>query len=66
MRKITAGLTQRKILELVKNNSRITTTKLAELVGVSVTSINNEIKKLKEKNMLKREGSNKSGIWVII
>ena len=58
--------TQRKILELVKNNSRITTTKLAELVGVSVTSINNEIKKLKEKNMIKREGSNKSGIWVII
>lgn len=58
--------TQRKILEFIKNNSRVTTTKLAKLVGVSVTSINNEIKKLKEKNMLKREGSNKSGIWVII
>lgn len=58
--------TQRKILEFIKSDDGITTTKLAELVGVSVTSINNEIKKLKEKNMLKREGSNKSGVWVII
>ena len=58
--------TQRKILEFIKNDSRITTTKLSELVGVSVTSINNEIKKLKEKNLLKREGSNKSGNWVIL
>ena len=58
--------TQRKILELIKNNSGITVDELSSVVGVSTTSISTDIKKLKEINLLRREGSKKTGHWVIL
>jgi ATP-dependent DNA helicase RecG len=47
-------------------NANATVATLAMTIGVSTTSINNALKKLKEKALIKRVGSNKTGFWEIL
>ena len=42
------------------------TEQAAETVGVSIPTVNRCLKSLKEKNLIRRDGNKKSGIWVII
>ncbi len=58
--------TQRKILELLSVDSKLSAAKLAKQVGVSSRNVEVNIKKLKERGMLIRCGSPKSGYWKII
>ena len=53
------------ILEHIQHNSKITIPELSELIGISTTAIENNLKYLKENNVLKRIGSTKDGSWVI-
>ena len=39
---------------------------MAEKTGISTTTVENNIKKLKEKNILVRTGSAKTGSWEIV
>lgn len=39
---------------------------MAENIGISTTSVENNIKKLKEKDILERIGSARGGHWKII
>lgn len=53
------------ILDLIKNNSNITQTELAKRINCTTKTVKRAITRLKEKNILKRAGSNKNGYWKI-
>lgn len=54
---------QRKIVELVRANPRISKKEMAESIGINTTAIDKHIKRLRDINILKRVGSDRSGYW---
>ena len=58
--------TQLEILKLLMENNRLSAVKLAEKIGVASRNIENNIKKLKELDILVRHGSPKNGYWEVI
>lgn len=56
---------QQRILLLIRANPRISKRAMAESIGISTTAIDKHISGLKDKGMLQRMGSNKSGYWAI-
>lgn len=58
--------TQRKILDLLSENTHMTGSVLAEQIGISKRNIEANIRKLKERGILIRHGSAKSGYWEIV
>ena len=54
-----------KILKLMSENSFITTAQLSKNIGISVAAINKHIAKLKKQNIIRREGADKGGKWII-
>ncbi len=59
------GENEKKIIELMRGDSQITIDKLAEELKISTTAIENNIKKLRQKKVLKRIGY-KGGRWEIL
>ena len=57
---------QQKIIQLIKDDPQITISEMAERISMGKTAVNMAIKKLKDKKIIDREGSNKSGYWVIL
>lgn len=53
------------ILDAIKNNPRITTSELADIVHKSRKTIQRSIDKLRTQNKIERFGSNKTGYWII-
>ena len=60
------GENEVKILESVSNDPQITIEQLSETLQISTTAVENNIKKLKDKDLLKRVGPPKGGHWEII
>ena len=58
--------TQQKILELLFNDPQLSAAKLAEQIGIASRNVESNIKKLKERGILIRRGSPKSGYWEIM
>jgi ATP-dependent DNA helicase RecG len=58
--------TQCRVLENISNDSTVTIKKIAENLGLSSRSIESNIKDLREKGVLVRQGSKKTGRWQII
>ena len=56
---------EKSILDLIKNNPAITASELAEKLAVNEKTIKRNITELKEKGILYREGSKKTGNWMI-
>jgi len=54
---------QEKIVSEIKKNPKITSEKLAKIVGISSRKIRDNIKKLKEEDLIKRVGGRKEGYW---
>ncbi len=54
------------ILNLIIQDTNITISTLSDKIGITTTAIENNIKYLKEKNLLKRVGSDKSGSWKVV
>lgn len=52
-----------KILELIYQNNRVTKEEMSAVVGIGSTAIDNNITWLKNKELLTRVGSDKSGKW---
>jgi ATP-dependent DNA helicase RecG len=59
------GKNQIKIIALIIIDKKITTKKISEILNISTTAVENNIKKLKEKNIIKRKGPAKGGHWEI-
>lgn len=57
---------QKKILNLINANPNMILAELSEKTEISVTSVSNNLKKLTEKEIVKRVGSDKNGYWKII
>ncbi len=64
--KIELTKSEQKVLNALKENINITVAKLGELLDIKQTAINVAIKGLKEKGLIKRVGSNKTGYWEIL
>lgn len=57
---------EKRILELVAENSSITAKQLAKLLNTTDRTIEREIKKMKESKIIERIGGDKGGFWKII
>ena len=58
--------TSQKIIDLIKEDPYISTTKMAEIIGVDRRNIARNIKKLKEQGAVRRVGPDKGGFWEVI
>ena len=56
---------QKKILEEIKKNQFVTQEELAEIIGITRKSINENMKKLQSMNIIERVGADKNGYWKI-
>lgn len=57
--------TQMAVLEELKKDNYITIAEIADNSDVSVQTVNNAIKALKERGVVSRAGANKNGHWVV-
>lgn len=57
---------QQKIVRLIADNPKISKRKMSEIIGISSTAIDNNIKALKEKGIIERSGSDRTGSWKVI
>ena len=57
--------TQRKIIDLLRENPRYTLEQMAQIVTVERRTIERNVKKLREKDVLGRIGSDREGYWVV-
>lgn len=57
---------QMKILDEIRKNSSVTAKLLSNLIGISERKIQENMRILKEKNLIARIGSNKTGKWIIL
>jgi len=57
---------QQEIIGYMMKNPKISAKKLSELVGISSRKIEENIKRLKEENIIERVGANKGGYWKVL
>ena len=57
---------QIRIVELIKNNPKISKKSMAEQIGISETAIDKHIKTLKDKQIIVRIGGDRNGLWQLI
>ena len=55
----------KKILNLIKENSYITVHELSGRIGIGMTTVTKHIRVLKEKDVVERRGSKKKGQWIV-
>lgn len=60
------GENEKKILSLVAENPDIAIPKIAESLKISTTAVENNIKKLKQKGLIRRVGPAKGGHWEVV
>lgn len=60
---VKTSVTQKQIIELLKENPEITVKEIADKLGKNETTIVRNIGKLKEQELVERIGSDKSGYW---
>ena len=58
--------TDKKILFLMQENPSITILQLSDIIGVSKSAVNQQIIKLRKAEVIRREGADKGGKWIII
>lgn len=57
--------TQIKVLELIRQNLLITHAEIAKTLSVTIKTAERATKILREAGIIKREGSDKSGQWIL-
>ena len=62
---ITVNKTQRKIMNLMAANPKITAEMLSAEIGITTRNIKSNIKKLKNAGIIERVGSDKAGDWFV-
>ena len=63
--KVGINETQKKILEIIESEPRATASEIAEQIGISTRKTEANIAALRDKGVLIREGSKKTGEWRI-
>lgn len=57
---------QRKILSLINESPTITGKKMSEILSVSQRTIERDLSILQKLDVLKREGKDNDGVWIVI
>lgn len=57
--------TQQKILELIRNNPSITHIQMSQRLSINEKTAKRATQTLRELGLIKREGSDKTGQWVL-
>ena len=57
---------QRKILCLINESPTITGKKMSEILSVSQRTIERDLSVLQKLDVLKREGKDNDGVWIVI
>lgn len=60
------GETSKDILNLLEENPSITVSRMSEIIGVSSSTIERNIRTLQKQNIITRVGSTKAGQWKIL
>lgn len=60
------GISSGQIIELIRRNPAITLDGIAVALSLTRRSIEKKIKELRDGGYIKREGSNKSGRWIVL
>lgn len=60
------GINDKKLLVLINNNPHLTLEDLSVRMGITTRGVEKQIKRLKEHRVIERQGSKKSGKWVIL
>ena len=58
--------TEQKVYNCIKKNENITISALADKISIGDRQVMRVLNSLKDKNIIRREGSNKNGVWKII
>lgn len=58
--------TEDMMLDLIRDNPNITISQFVMKTNLSEPGVKKNLKKLKDKNLIRRVGSNKNGYWEII
>ena len=61
-----SGKTADMILQLLKNNPKLTVREITVMIGLSRRGVEEQIKSLKSKNLLRRIGPTKGGHWEVL
>lgn len=64
-RNLPVNKTERAVLELLLENSRYTYDELAAKIGRSRETVRANLRSLEKKNLIAREGADKSGFWIV-
>ena len=57
---------QEKIVELIKEDKKISIVEISAKIGITENNVENNLKKLKEKELIRRVGPAKGGSWELI
>lgn len=57
---------QQKILNLIKDSPTITGKQMSETLSVSQRTIERDLSAMQKKGVLKREGKDNAGVWVLL
>jgi predicted HTH transcriptional regulator len=60
------GESKDEVLRLMKINSKITVSDIAFRTGLSISGVEKIIRQLKKESKIKRSGSTKKGVWVVL
>lgn len=58
--------TEKRVIEILIENSSVTSVELAEQIGVTKRIIERTFKTLQEKKMIERMGSKRDGNWIVV
>lgn len=56
---------KKRMISEIRNNSNITSSQLASILGISTTAIEKNISYLKDNGYIERIGSSKTGYWKV-
>ena len=51
---------------MIAKDAKVSSTKMAESLGINRSAVSKHLKKMQEDGIIKREGPNKGGKWVIL
>lgn len=57
---------EKEIISLIKTNSKITQQEMCKITGAGRTTVTNNLRRLKQNNIIERIGSDRNGYWKIL
>ena len=59
------GVNEKRVLILLDDNPSLSASEIAERIGISKRGVEKQLKKFKELGIITRQGSDKTGLWII-